>query len=103
MSPTRDEKKKMEATIHHGRLLPFALVGYLDSGLLSLSCTYIRILGVPGRIKKRVTIYLRQLLLDFTSQIMDKSLHIRKEIGLPGREQKKRTAIYHRRLFMGFN
>jgi len=34
--------------------------------------TYIRILGVQGRKKKRVTIYLRRLLLDFKSQILDK-------------------------------
>jgi len=31
--PDQGRKKKMEATTHHGRLLPFALVGYLDSGL----------------------------------------------------------------------
>ena len=75
MSMTRDEKK-MEATIRLRLLLPFALVGYLDSGLFYYNHYLVYIykdLRCPGaEEKERVTIYLRRLLLDFKSQILDK-------------------------------
>ena len=74
MSMTRDEKKNGSNYLSQ-TAASFALVGYLDSGL---SCynhyiyTY-KDLRCPGaEEKKRVTIYLRRLLLDFKSQILDK-------------------------------